>query len=221
MRLGKLFYHSLLISTLGGVFFVLISTLLLPPRKNPGFTTTYRFSDAAPLSDWTYVDSQALELASPPKRSFVDGKRYRYRQNEFQLNVDMRYLVDTDAHIPILFQKYAVLSGLSLIQHHKTKLGFHGLFESEQQAHLSACINPRGGSTFTRQQFSKNRLIQDLHPGSILPWLMGLRPFRDRRCLWTDLSISLEEISEEEAYELLEMAWPEIYQWWQPRFPDS
>jgi cyanosortase A-associated protein len=52
-----------------------------------------------------------------------------------------------------------------------------------------------------------------------LAWLLGKASIRDRRCLWTQLSIPVTELEPKQAYLILEKSWQEWYQWWQPRFP--
>jgi len=65
------------------------------------------------------------------------------------------------------------------------QLGFYGLFVYQKQS-VNACINSRGGSTFTKEQFNYNRIHRDTQFNRLLAWL--LIQLRDKRCLWTHLS---------------------------------
>lgn len=92
-------------------------------------------------------------------------------------------------------------------------------FTHQQQAYLSACINPKGGSTFTSQQFDSNRIRYDFQFQRLLLWLFGREGLRDNRCLLTLLSTPLSQASPEAAYTTLEQAWFSLYKWWHSRFP--
>jgi len=74
------------------------------------------------------------------------------------------------------------------------------------EAYLNACINSRGGSTFTKEQFNYNRIHRDTQFNRLLAWLLIQQPLRDKRCLWTHLSIPLNRSSPESAYVILENA---------------
>jgi cyanosortase A-associated protein len=76
-----------------------------------------------------------------------------------------------------------------------------------KRAYLDACINSRGGSTFTEEQFRANRIQYDVQFNRLLPWLLGQQELRDQRCLWTHLSIPLNQSSPESSYHILENAW--------------
>jgi len=85
---------------------------------------------------------------------------------------------------------------------------------------LRSCINPRGPGVITYEQFIQNRYTYDWQPSRLLPVLLGQEPLRDHRCLWTYLSLPLENLSEQQAYSILEEVWLSWYQWWHPRFPN-
>ncbi|MEM9006273.1 MAG: cyanoexosortase A system-associated protein [Cyanobacteria bacterium P01_F01_bin.86] len=222
MRFTRLVYQALLISTFGGVLFVLISVLLFPLRKAPSFATTFTFpNEALTLENWTPQNNQIPASPASENSSLVAAKQYRYHQDRYNLDLDIRYLINTSANLPKLLQRQIGITPSLITQHHEKGVGFYGLFTTEEKTYLSACINSRGASSLTKEQFAQNRLLHDLHPSWSIPWLLGQNPLTDRRCLWTTLSIPLEDLSPEEAYPLLESAWIQIYDWWAPRFPES
>lgn len=94
------------------------------------------------------------------------------------------------------------------------------MYTYKQQAYLDACINPQGGSTFTSDLFDANRIRYDLQFARLLPWLLGHQELRDKRCLWTHLSIPLDR-SSSDAYVSLEQAWFSWHKWWSSRFPKA
>jgi len=106
-------------------------------------------------------------------------------------------------------------------------VGYYGVLTHEGKAYLSACINPRGESTVTEQQFRQSLYATDLQVGRILPWISGREPLLDRRCLWTLMSTPLpsgkntDSTASEAAYKTLEAAWFNWFRWWQPKFPPA
>jgi cyanosortase A-associated protein len=49
--------------------------------------------------------------------------------------------------------------------------------------------------------------------------MVGRTPLLDNRCLWMDLSLPENNISEQGSnYTLLQQVWPTWSQWWQPYF---
>ena len=94
------------------------------------------------------------------------------------------------------------------------------MYVAQNRAYLIACMNSRGGSTLTRQEFNDNRERYDLVSDRTIPWLLGQQSFQDKRCVWAHLSIPLQNFASEDSYETLEKAWFDWYQWWHPRFPE-
>ena len=134
----------------------------------------------------------------------------------------MYYLTLEDGGMNQFIEKYAYgefIPGKVLLRQQE-QTGFYSLWQTEDRVNLGACINPRGGSTVTGDQFRQNRNIHDLQFSRIMFWLIGLVPLRDWRCLWTTLSVPIETgKSPQEIYPVLEQAWFSWYEWWQPRFP--
>jgi len=100
------------------------------------------------------------------------------------------------------------------------RVGFHGILQQQNRLYLSSCINPRGRTTVTDEQFRYNRNTRDLQFNRILFWLSGRGNIQDKRCLWTQMSVPLDKRTPENAKKILENAWVSWYEWWQPRFPE-
>ncbi len=137
----------------------------------------------------------------------------------------MHYVVGTPGELQTYFQNYTSIQmhDGQLLQnlHQQQGVGFYSLFVYQGRSHLSACINPRGGSTVTSAQFLANRYTYDLQVKRLVPWLLGRESLPDRRCLWADLSIPLNKMSAHTTYPVLAQAWSSWYQWWSPRFPQD
>jgi len=162
-----------------------------------------------PLPQWQLVASQPLKAETVDLQAFgklvLPGREYRYIQND--LDIKMRYEVETDGDFKEFIKKHTDIRFRSinhLMRQHE-QLGFYGLFVYQKRAYLNACINSRGGSTFTKEQFNYNRIHRDTQFNRLLAWLLS-KPLRDKRCLWTHLSIPLNRSSPESAY-VLENAW--------------
>ena len=189
--------------------------------------TPFAFSEVVPLPKWQMLESHPLvePIASPPKSldSVLASRKYLYRRNNHQLEIKMRYIVGTSGHIPDYFNTHTSLKwkDSQLLQNFRQQegVGFYSLFVYQGRSHLSACINPHGGSTVTSAQFLVNHHTYGLRLQRLIPWLLGKESLQDRRCVWAHLSTPLNQESAETTYPVLEQAWLSWYQWWRPRFP--
>ncbi|MGV0023917.1 cyanoexosortase A system-associated protein [Phormidesmis priestleyi] len=220
------FRTGLLISLLGGVFFVLGQSIFNPNQPKTS-ATPFVFPDAIALPGWKLSSRRSLNDHSI-HRNFIAGKFYQYSKNQSVVDVEIRYFVDTDGDVEHYLQSYqkSFFSDRSSIRHHP-ETGFYQVFSDQNKAYLSACINPQGGSTVTGIQFRNNRNAYDLSVDRIAPWLLGRSNLRDFRCLWTHLSTPLKD-SPEKTYSTLESAWIAWYSSWRPpgnskksRFPQE
>lgn len=216
----KLLRISLLAATLTGVVLVLGKSILYPANSNQTFTP-FEFPSTVPLSGWQPGESSSVTRTNDVL--FVTARNYQYIQEDLSLDIKMYYLImGKEINIKDFTKKYAygdfIPGKVSLRQ--QEQIGFYSFWNTEERVNLGACINPRGGSTVTGDQFRQNHNIHDLRFSRILLWLVGRVPLRDWRCLWTILSVPLETgKSPEEVYPMLEQAWFSWYKWWQPRFP--
>jgi cyanosortase A-associated protein len=211
----------LLALTFGSVLGVVGKSLLYSsPEKS--LSADFSFPPDIPLTDWQPLESDSLKDKNAS--NLVSARLYRYQhpQNQFSLDIEMRYVIDTDGDIKTMLNKHLNSETYpdKLAINHQEGIGFYGIATTTERAYLSSCINPYGGSTVTAEQFRNNRNTYDLRVSRLVPWLLGQQELRDFRCLWTLLSIPLEDTTAEQAYPILEKAWVSWYAWWQPRFPD-
>lgn len=233
------FRIPLLAIVFGTVLFSLGKAVLFPPSEQSNVVssrfTPFVFPTNVPLLGWQLSSSSSppASLTRPPTADTetaysvrtLASRQYRYIQNNLPLDIHMLYVVNSSGKFNLkstvknYFSRELPLSLPLQILRHQEGIGFYNLFTVEQRAYLNACINPRGGSTITQLQFMLNRYLYDIRPDRIILWLVGEAPLRDRRCLWTHLSIPLNNTSSNNAYQILETAWFSWYQWWLPHFP--
>jgi cyanosortase A-associated protein len=208
----------LLASLFIGVVCVLVKSILFP-HTTTSTATPFVFPTSIPLPQWQLLDSQPIKITDDA--TFLASRRYRYQQNRNSLNIDMHYIVNSSGDVQDFVKKhiFAQKATTSLLIRETSDVGFHALFTYQGNAFLSACINPRGGSTVTFDQFRENRNTYDMQPGRLLFWLLGIQQLRDFRCMWNVLSVPLKATQPEEVYPLLESAWLSWYSWWESRFP--
>lgn len=210
---------SLLAVTLGGVLLVAGKLVLYPSTGNRA-ATPFEFPSSVPLADWQMQNSAPLEVKKPSE--VKSGRKYEYRKNNVALEIEMRYVVDTNGDVASMMKGHSVLKSSpgKLELANTEKVGYHGILLQKNRMYLSSCINPRGGSTVTAEQFRYNRNTRDLQLDRILFWLLGRGNIQDTRCLWAQMSVSLDKTTPENANKILEDAWGSWYAWWQPRFPE-
>ncbi|MBD1926793.1 cyanoexosortase A system-associated protein [Trichocoleus sp. FACHB-90] len=226
MILSKELRGILLAITSFGIILTLLK-LILDPEAGNKTVSLFAFPPNVPLSEAQLLESKPLNdtVNQLPGQydSVIAGRRYRYIKNGIFINIEMRYVVGTLGNIDSLLQKHTdvKLPRGEMIQalRQQNEMGFYSLFVYRHQAYLNACINPRGNSTVTMQQFLKNQVIYDLQIRRLRPWLLGEETLRDRRCLWAHLSTPLNATNPESSYQLLEQAWVSWFRWWKPRFP--
>lgn len=196
-----------------------------PPTGQP--KTTKPLAAEVPLPNWQLVATKPLELDESQ-----GGRSYRYQQNGTTLEIDLHQMVSDGNVSRYLFVHSPVrTANANLNVKFRPNVGYYGIVSAENKAYLSACINPRGDSTVTEQQFTHNRYAHDLRPGRLIPWLLGQESLIDYRCLWTLMSVpinakpttaSTERAAlEAKAYEQLETTWLDWQQWWRSNFPPS
>ena len=201
----------------------------------PVFTSTPNSVEDRLLSkdrlfeDRLFEDLLPTDLSSSATFSgnIAAHRQYQYQKSSQQsadqyLAVDIRYLVNTNGNLKGLIAeeiKPSLMSKQQIEQQTSTQKGY-SLISHEGFAYLNTCQNSRGAATLSTEQFSRNRLIYDLRPSRLLPWLQGKDTLPDQRCLWTQITVPLANYdSEADAYKAIETAWVEWSHWWQPNFP--
>ena len=210
---------SLLAVTLGGVFLV-AGKVVFYPSAHKHLATPFEFPESVPLVDWKLNKSAPLEISD--NSQVKAARKYEYQKNSMALEIEMRYAVDTNGEVEDMMKGHTVLKSSpgKLVLVNTQGAGFHGILQLKNRLYLSSCINSSGGATVTSQQFRYNRNTRDWNPNRILFWLLGRGNIQDRRCLWTQMSVPLDQTTPEDAQKILENAWLSWYGWWQPRFPE-
>lgn len=200
---------------LGSVLVVLGKVILFPLPENPK-PSSFVFPEQIPLPEWQSDEVQPL--AKSEDSLLIAQKRYRYIRNNLPLDIEMRYMQLPGGDFMTYLREHKPAS--STVVRQREGVGFYILgVDKQQQAYLSTCINPRGGTTLTFAQFNQNRYFYDLRPERLVSWFLGKEELLDRRCLWAHLSIPVKDSSPTKAFQVLEEAWLSWHQWWQPRFP--
>ncbi len=150
----------------------------------------------------------------------VVGQQYQYQHRGQTITAEVREEWGDGNVSRFLFVHTPIRTANATMQiRFQPGLGYYGVLTHAGQAYLSACVNSRGNSTVTEQQFTQNHYQQDLDVGRLLPWLLGQKSLVDGRCLWTLMSTPLDQAtSPEAAYEALAVAWSPWTQWWKSNF---
>ncbi len=217
-------FKNLCLITASMASFIAISIALFIPKSKQ--YSQFNFPQQITLSDWRSLTSE--NLAEPTKNGATTAKRYSYKSStQEELSVDILY-VDRGINLPKDLEMIG-LSPLSnlLNQRYLEAVGYYVLFSDQDRAYLSACINPRGGSTVTEAQFNQNRNTFDITPDRFGLYLLGIKELRDTRCLFVIMSIPLANknistnITLDLNYQKLERAWINWYKNWQYKFPET
>ncbi len=183
----------------------------------------YPFPQVIPLADWTFADSQPLTPDQTPypqgiPGDMVSGQRYHYRQDDTDLQIEMRYFAHTNGDLKALIKHQT--GSLGTVLHSVEGVGNFSLFTQGSEGQLDACINPRGTSTVTSDQFKRNRTLYDWQSGRFLGWIVGQAPLHDNRCLWARMILSTSvDATSVDLPQTLTTAWGKWHQWWQHHFP--
>ncbi len=214
---------SLIAITAGAALLVLGKLLTLPKVDKAAAQAVNTLQPAVPLPGWQLLDNSELK-ANKDSRF---GRSYRFQQGDSSLNAEVHYMT-SDGNVSRYLFVYSPVrtANANLKVKYQPETGYYGVLSHKGQAYLTACVNPRGQSTVTEQQFTQSRYTYDLKPNRILPWVLGQESLIDRRCLWTLLSTPVPasttpEASEAAAYKTLETAWLSWHQWWQANYPPS
>ncbi|MDF5720969.1 MAG: cyanoexosortase A system-associated protein [Rhizonema sp. PD37] len=217
MIIWKKLRIPLLAFTFTSIFLTLGNVILLS-KKDQSTVVSFNFPEKISLPHWQSSTNFPLpKKLTSNHPEVISQKNYQYIQNNLTLDVEISYLTDGNA---VRFIRDDTPTSSSPVVHQQQGIGYYGFgVDQKRQAYLNACINSQGSTTFTDEQFNKNRQLHDTHPQHLLSWFLSKEQLQDRRCLWTHLSIPLKDSSPEATYQVLEKAWFSWYQWWRPRFP--
>ncbi|MEA5575962.1 cyanoexosortase A system-associated protein [Anabaena sp. UHCC 0451] len=200
---------------------IIVTAIYLIASKQPIGTAI--FPEAIAVNNWQLINVKSLNQYKY-KNTVTDkfevvqsGQDYSYLKNGQKLAVQMRYVINTRGEPnPFVYQlsKELMKESQNNIKQ-LTGIGYYALYSDGKQAYLTACINPRGGSTVISSQFMKNRYKYDVNFKKLIPWFLGQNVLRDDRCIWTQLSMPLSDVIATDNYTVLESLWKDNYSTWQ------
>lgn len=219
MLAAQKFYFSLL-------KFTLLATVLALGRAvfDPtiGKLTPFPFPQQVALRSAQWVKGEPAIAKSVMREEWFDleGYRYEYQQNSRKFEIRNYYVQDSHGEIDLYAKMYVLNNKNSntWVQR-QDQNGSYVLFEAQQTVYLSACINSKGPSTVTHQEFFANRNRHDFHLSRLVPVLIGREKPRDNRCLWVTISTPVQGESVESVYQQVEAVWRDWYGGWSDQFP--
>ncbi|ACK67391.1 conserved hypothetical protein [Rippkaea orientalis PCC 8801] len=200
---------------LTGIIATIIRAFLVSPDSKPPITPV-TFPDAVPLEGW-----QPLAKTSPTPKG--DKQLYHYTNNGKTLEILASDRLYDGANVSRLLFKEASMppATISISVKQKEGIGNYWMFEYENKAYLTACINRVGESTVNEQQHTQNKYKYGWSVGRTLLWVVGYKNLLETSCLWTLISIpitsDLTSSDLEKTHQTLETVWIEWYDWWKPR----
>lgn len=219
--------------TLLGVLGVLAKVILLPSEEKKQSNSDYVFPQTVPLPGWELKETDKLPLLSKKQarlRPGLDpGQRYKYVKDQNTLNVETRYAQyygNVNSFL-VMYKQIPPATVNPKIKYTKDT-GHYGIFTHEDKAFLSACVNPKGNSTVTEQQFTNNRYLNGWGVQRTFLWIIGQQDLFDGRCLWTIMSVPITDYDPyqivlqqdlKDEYQKLETAWVDWYRWWKANLP--
>ncbi len=200
------------------------SRAVLSPKSEVKVVSPTQPMTIVPLAGWQLTTSSPL----PAIEAGPAGHQFEYRQATTVLTVEARMMPGDGNISRFLFVHTPIrAANANLIIKQQPGIGYYGILTHKGRAYLSACVNARGESTVTEQQFMQSRYAHDMRVDRVLPWLLGQQPLLDQRCLWTLMSVPLAATTTANAdttdatFKSLETAWFSWYHWWQSRFPPA
>ena len=208
---------------LSAIVLGIFGKILISPNQRSLAVQPYTLPEIIPLQGWEFEGSQTLESQDVNSLGDFVGREYRYIRDEVKLNIQARYIVDTDGDVQKFISQYMLPADSSRIDfnqfetHILQDIGTYARFIEGDTAYLTACINPYGGSTVTDREFKFNRNFYDIRH-RLLPWVFG-DVLKDERCLWTYLSMNITSEALTIIHQNLEETWLIWYGHWYKAFP--
>jgi cyanosortase A-associated protein len=235
--------QSLLLVLCGGAIGVLGNAMINNPKQaSLQAPVAFNFPQNVPLPDASI--SAAKPLAAKDKVGA--GQSYRYTAPSQPsavtsksaagkpqvIDLEIRYITDgvanrptMDAMLPMFNNIPAKVVLAPSTMKEQPGLGFYSLFVDKKTAYFGTCINPRGITTVTGDQFHANSNPNPFGGGvpfqRFIPWVLGQQTFRDSRCLWTVLSTPIDEAAPDATIKTLQTVGINWARWWQGNFPPS
>lgn len=201
----------------------------------PNFKTRTKFQlpEQIALPDLKFQSSREVnKLINSNNLNISSTRQYVYTfadsSLETELRIDTAYMLSS-ATVPDSLSVLAIKYPNSNLETRQIEgVGHFTLFTHEQRAYLASCINPRGGSTVTLEQFNNNRNKYDISSERVARYMIGIADLRDNRCLLTAMSIALDsqitpqsQETLEPIYQKLQRSWSNWFANWQGNFPEN
>lgn len=218
LRLGILAANVLLLVGVTAAVFL---------NPNVGNLQEYEFPENLNLRGWKLEDSEALKPVEKPEyegSNYAAGRHYRYRQGNIPLDVEVRYVTETLGGVDLFTREHERFTAkadeeeITARIRQRAESGHFAEITYGGYAYISTCINPRGFSSATPEQYERNQELYDRVLERVIPWLLGRERWRDDRCLWTLMYTPLGN-NPQAAHGRLESAWQDWFQLWQGNFP--
>jgi cyanosortase A-associated protein len=192
-----------------------------------GNLQAYEFPETIEIEGWNFTESESIKPVEKPEyegSSYRAGRHYRYRQGRTPLDVEIRYVTETLGGVDLFTREHERFMGkadgeeiVALIRQ-SPETGAFAQLTYDGYAYISTCINPRGLSTVSPEQFQRNQELYDTVMGRVIPWLLGRDRWRDDRCLWTLMYSPLGD-DPDQTQDQLEAAWRDWFATWDGQFP--
>ena len=175
--------------------FTILVTLIFLFNKSD----KYAFPQNISLQQWESINTDKITF----KGKHIKGRKYQQEKNH-NLDIEIYYIPSGRGENSRLIRQYLELESepQNITVKENKNIGSYGLFSEGNKTYLTTCIHSQGKTAFTSQQFAK--LANHNLNSRFLPWILGLSDLRDWSCLWINMSVSLNNITEEKASLLLQ-----------------
>lgn len=180
-------------------------------QENQSFT----FPQQVPLPSAQFIQSQSIPGQKRNAYSeILTQRQYQYQARDQLVKIQISYVTGTMGDLGAFWANYP-LNGQKIktkpsIQVRQQGSNYYALYTHGNQAFLSACVDPGGLSTVEEGHFIHN---WNRH------WYLLGRDYIDDRCLWTHMSVAINQQSPRQAFAILEENWVSWQKWWQNRVP--
>ena len=204
-----------------------ITTLLtiFVPQTGRREIQSLEFPSQLSMSGWQ--EKNSVPLVNNPEKELKfgrlrSGQQYYYQKQKMSVTAELRFLSPTFGGVKGYIGKAYDQEFKEAYQqgntHYISNLGYYHLFHDKDKAYLSACVNPTFESTVNSGQYVTQANENFFDRKTLIPRLLGQNSFRERRCLWVNLSTPLNPDSPESSYQILESFFQAGYPKWQGLF---
>lgn len=203
---------------------VVLRLATTPAQKPP--EPTYTFPASIPLSNSNFVKATPIgvqkrytpSLATSADDLTISGQSYRYIRNGQSIEIEMRYF-DRLSHVPDILRETTIQLNRIEFAQQRMATGTVAMYQRSNRLFLTACITPFGETTVEGSEIGSLQLRPAILARRAIPWLLGQEPLRDRRCLWTRISMPINPTSPETTQQDLGQVWSEWINWWNSHYP--